>query len=95
MLNIDLPAGTEIGKVENVDGLILRQSGKCEYANYDSLTNVIRTSEIIDREQLTTPDASFELLLVAQPAAVITVHVNVLDINDNSPQFQPDFMVLF
>uniref|UniRef100_A0A0M3IE04 Cadherin n=1 Tax=Ascaris lumbricoides TaxID=6252 RepID=A0A0M3IE04_ASCLU len=46
---------------------------------------------VFDRESISV-NGSFNIILVAQPAAIISVHVTVLDINDNDPVFPSSFM---
>lgn len=86
------PAGTLIGKVAVNDGLDYRLNGRSEFVTFNPTNGEIRSALILDRESVSL-NGSFNIILVAQPAAIISVHVDVLDVNDNDPIFPSSFMV--
>uniref|UniRef100_A0A158R4V8 CA domain-containing protein n=1 Tax=Syphacia muris TaxID=451379 RepID=A0A158R4V8_9BILA len=82
------PIGTFVGNVPNDQfNLHFRQRGNSKYVNYNETTGIIRSSVVIDREELTNSNASFNLILFAQPAAIISIDIIVLDVNDNDPNY--------
>lgn len=86
------PTGTLIGKITVNDGLNYRLNGRSELVNFNPTNGEIRSAMVFDRESISV-NGSFNIILVAQPAAIISVHVTVLDINDNDPVFPSSFMV--
>uniref|UniRef100_F1KPG5 Protocadherin-16 n=1 Tax=Ascaris suum TaxID=6253 RepID=F1KPG5_ASCSU len=85
------PTGTLIGKITVNDGLNYRLNGRSELVNFNPTNGEIRSAMVFDRESISV-NGSFNIILVAQPAAIISVHVTVLDINDNDPVFPSSFM---
>ncbi|VDK19341.1 unnamed protein product [Anisakis simplex] len=66
-----------------------RLSGQCDFASFEPKSGEIRTAvERLDREAIREANATFRMVLVSPGHAnIITVHVHVLDINDNQPVF--------
>ncbi|VDM28184.1 unnamed protein product [Toxocara canis] len=86
-----VPIGSLIGRVPLNDGLKYQLNGRCEFATFNSDNGEIRSSVILDRES-TSMNGTFNMILVAQPAAIISVFIEVLDVNDNDPVFPSPFM---
>ncbi|KAK0418580.1 hypothetical protein QR680_013653 [Steinernema hermaphroditum] len=80
----DAPPGQLIGRVPLDPLRKYRLNGASQgLVSLDAATGDLRTVARIDREQV----ARLDLVLVAQPAAIITVTVKVADVNDNAPTF--------
>ncbi|TKR57673.1 hypothetical protein L596_030344 [Steinernema carpocapsae] len=77
-------AGQLIGRVPLDPNRRYRLNGNAsQLVAFDPNTGELHTTARIDREQV----ARLDLVLVAQPAAIITVAVKVADVNDNAPTF--------
>ncbi|VDK61365.1 unnamed protein product, partial [Anisakis simplex] len=74
-----------------------RLSGQCDFASFEPKSGEIRTAvERLDREAIREANATFRMVLVSPGHAnIITVHVHVLDINDNQPVFPSTLQVEF
>lgn len=88
-----MPAGTLIGKIHPEAGVRYRINGRSNYISFDSDTGELRSSVVLDRE-LVAPNNSLDIVLVTQPASIINIHVQILDINDNDPIFPLPFLVI-
>uniref|UniRef100_A0A915PHT5 Cadherin domain-containing protein n=1 Tax=Setaria digitata TaxID=48799 RepID=A0A915PHT5_9BILA len=85
------PEGTLIGKITLETNLSYRLNGHNQFVSVDIQTGEIRTSASLDRETI-TPNGTIILFLTAEQERIITVRINVLDINDNSPTFPSRFL---
>ena len=83
----ELPAGTLVGTIPTRDGLTYRFSEEPNLFVLDGTSGDITTTTQIDRESL--PSDSFDLFIQSVPTArhLIEVHIEVLDVNDNFPEF--------
>ena len=53
----------------------------------------IRTLNRIDRDTLQLYNNTVDLIVISQSASLISIHIHVLDINDNAPIFLQQFYV--
>ncbi|KAK2163195.1 hypothetical protein LSH36_84g09030 [Paralvinella palmiformis] len=80
-------AGTLVGTIPTLDGLTYIFSEELPEFTLDGTSGEIRTKVPIDRERLDAD--TFNLFVQSVPSArhLIEVHIQVVDINDNSPDF--------
>uniref|UniRef100_A0A914YF43 Cadherin n=1 Tax=Panagrolaimus superbus TaxID=310955 RepID=A0A914YF43_9BILA len=59
---------------------------------YIDFTNgYVKTLNRIDRDHLNVYNNTIDLIIVSQSASLISIHIHILDINDNAPQFSQKF----
>uniref|UniRef100_A0A7E4VZ19 Cadherin domain-containing protein n=1 Tax=Panagrellus redivivus TaxID=6233 RepID=A0A7E4VZ19_PANRE len=58
----------------------------------DFAAGEVRSISPIDREQIGAFNDTLDLILVSQPASIISIHIHLLDINDNPPEFPQHFI---
>lgn len=83
-LEEELPPGTVVGTINVVQGETYNIDGTPALFVIDSQTGIITTTSRIDRESLVSNPI---VLQVRSSFSTVTVHVQVDDINDNSPEF--------
>lgn len=80
------PEGTLVGTIPVKPEFTYRFNEPPREFNLDPKTGVITTARILDRESL--PSDKFDLVVLSsQPTYPIEVRINVLDVNDNDPEF--------
>lgn len=89
----DQPIGTIVGRIPIKQGFTYRFNEPPKEFVLDSVTGVIRTNVILDRE---TVDRYAFVVLSSQPTYPIEVRLRVTDVNDNYPEFpEPSIAVAF
>ena len=81
------PPMTSVGNISVIEGSSYRFSGSSEFFSIDPTSGEIRTSRVIDRENLTVADDTFELFVQNFPDPVthiIEVRIVVRDVNDHA-----------
>uniref|UniRef100_A0A1I8JMY8 Cadherin domain-containing protein n=1 Tax=Macrostomum lignano TaxID=282301 RepID=A0A1I8JMY8_9PLAT len=87
------PAGFQVGQVKMSSGFAYQLSPDSPLFSFDPGTGIVTTKSLVDREALSSD--VIDLLVIGTSASsvqTISVRVNVLDENDNSPRF-PDATV--
>uniref|UniRef100_A0AC34F3S9 Cadherin domain-containing protein n=1 Tax=Panagrolaimus sp. ES5 TaxID=591445 RepID=A0AC34F3S9_9BILA len=57
----------------------------------DFTSGNIKTLNRIDRDQINPYNNTIDLIIVSQSASLISIHIHILDINDNAPHFLQQF----
>lgn len=78
--------GTVVGYIPTKQGFTYRFNEPPREFTLDQITGEIKTNAILDREILKN-DRYDLVILSSQPTYPIEVRINVLDINDNAPEF--------
>ncbi|PAV87682.1 hypothetical protein WR25_07991 isoform D [Diploscapter pachys] len=86
--------GTILVKLDLNPEWSYRLLGDTRNVQLNSVTGEIALLSPIDRESLNTSSSSFHLVIVSTPPSIITVHVEVKDVNDNAPSFALPFQNL-
>ncbi|XP_052236766.1 protocadherin Fat 3-like isoform X1 [Dreissena polymorpha] len=60
-----------------------------------SANGILKTSGLLDRENNSTYDFLVQAYQYGQVKCNINISINILDVNDNAPVFQPDMYILY
>nr|XP_018915731.1 PREDICTED: cadherin-related tumor suppressor [Bemisia tabaci] len=89
------PRGTIVGSIPIKSGFTYRFNEPPREFTLNSTTGEIRTTVVLDREQLVN-DRFDLVILSSQPTYPIEVRIVVIDVNDNAPEFpEPSISVSF
>ncbi|KAM4621715.1 protocadherin gamma-A12-like isoform 6-T6 [Polymixia lowei] len=95
--NIAKDLGLEVSRLSARNARVDSDGNRKRYCDINLSTGDLITSEIIDRDSLCGKKASCVLkvdLVLENPLEVQRVNVHIQDINDNSPQFKDDSIMM-